>query len=280
MREMMDCFEIKKIKCVMFTRKSMDLPNVEQYNDFCTVIRLHNGEAEPIDKGILWQFHEENLNHLEKYIAEHGKPLVIHSVYWNSGRLAMELSKKIDVPYVHSVISNSRGRVARGAVEKVSIRDGYEQQVFERAKWVICVSNEERDDLHNFYSIPLDRIIVAGQYIHQSFWIPAHDRNGFPRLNSQLPDVTREQIANKINSVYSISSDERFWTHKAFTYMGRVGFNKGLEQIISAWYELYLCFKDECPPLWIAGGSLAEIHSVRAKMSRKKHRPRFIGGTT
>jgi len=263
MKELIDGFAIRKIKCIMFTRKCFPCKNIEQYNEYCTVIRLCNGDSEPIDKTLLWHYHEENLLQIQTFINENGMPKIIHSVYWNSGRLAMELGEKNGIPFVHSVISNSKGRVFRGAVEAVQKRAEYERQIYEKAKWIICVSNDERNDIIRFYNIPTEKIMVAGQHVNDVFLLPSHDANGFPRLNSSLSTEERKIISDKFNTVYSIQTNEQYWNYKVFTYMGRIVFSKGLDHIIKGWYSLFKQFGKECPPLWIAGGSLSEIHIVR-----------------
>lgn len=266
MKELLDGFGVKKINCLMVTRKCMPFSDVEQYNEYCKVIRLHNGDAEPIDKLLLQNYHENNLAQIQSIIDEYGKPLIIHSVYWNSGRLAMELGKRNGVPFVHSVISNSKGRISRGAVEPVPKRAEYEQQIYTQAKWILCVSEDERQDIIKFYNIPPEKVCVAGQYIHEAFFLPARDANGFPHLSSSINAKEREIIAQKYNTAYGIQTDEQYWNHKVFTYMGRISFNKGIDQIIKAWHRLYKHYGKDCPPLWIAGGSVVEIHQIRDVM--------------
>jgi len=263
MKELIDGFKERKIKCVMFTRKCMPFKDIEQYNEYCTVIRLSNGNAELIDKNILWQYHEKNLTQIQEFIDMNGKPEIIHSVYWNSGRLAMELGKNNGIKFVHSVISNSIGRVSRGAIEAVSMRAEYERQIYENSEWIICVSDDERNDIIRFYNISSEKIIVAGQHINEAFLLPSRDTNGFPRLCSGLNTKERETISERFNSAYSIQTDEQYWNHKVFTYMGRVAFSKGLENILKGWYLLFKRYGQDCPPLWIAGGSIHEIHLMR-----------------
>jgi glycosyltransferase involved in cell wall biosynthesis len=263
MKELLDGFGAKKINCLLVTRKCMPFLDTEQYNEYCKIIRLHNGDAEPIDKSLLQNYHEENLVRIQSIIDEYGKPVVIHSVYWNSGRLAMELGKKNDIPFVHSVISNSRGRVSRGAIEPVPKRAEYEQQVFENAKYILCVSEDERQDILNFYNIPSEKVCVVGQYVHEAFCLPAHDVNGFPRLSSSINTEERERIAQKYNAAYAVQTDEQYWNYKVFTYMGRISLSKGIDHIIKAWYRLYKNYGKDCPPLWMVGGSIAEIHNAR-----------------
>ena len=91
MRELLDCFESLHINCILVTRKAMEeLPDIEQYNPYCTIYRLKNGNPAPIDKTILHTYHDHNLSAIQQIIQNIGElPQVIHSVYWNSGRLGV-----------------------------------------------------------------------------------------------------------------------------------------------------------------------------------------------
>lgn len=267
MRELLDCLNEYGLECVLITRRSMEeLPAIEQYHQHCKIYRLQNGDLAPMDKTKLREYHNDNLLSIEQIIEDLGeKPNVIHSVYWNSGRIGIELSKKYNVPLVHSVISNSLGRQARGAKEPVSDRAAYEQAIYNYSKWILCVSKDERDDLIRLYNISPEKIIVAGQYIHPSFIMPSRDKNGFPRLNSRISIDEQKSAANYYNNVFSNSTNDSFWSYKAFTYFGRIDENKGVDHILAAWHALYQKYYRECPPLWLIGGSINEINSMRQK---------------
>jgi len=266
MKELLDEFEKKKIRCIMFTRRSMQcLPYEEQYNEYCTVYRLTNGDNEPMSKTLLKEYHSQNVEQILEIIKKQGRiPEKIHSVYWNSGRIAAELSAKLGIPFVHSIISNSRGRVKRGAYEPVPEREFYEQEIYDKAQWLICVSDDEAEDLMTLYNVDKDKIVVAGQYIHESFVMPSHDPNDFPRLNSTISRESQIAAAEKYNKAAQTKSCDTFWARKAFTYIGRMDRNKGLKHIFSSWNMLYNKYKNLCPPLWLAGGSLPEIEMIRS----------------
>lgn len=270
MKELLDAFEEKKIYCILITRRSMEqLPYNEQYNPYCQIIRLTNGDNLPMSKQNLRFYHEENLQKILDILKEQDTlPIIIHSVYWNSGRLALEISQKTGIPYVHSVISNARGRINRGAVEPVEQRAQYEQDIYDHAKKILCVSEDEKLDLIQFYHIDPLKIIVCGQYISPTFLAPAHDSNGFPRMNAHLSNEKQEEIASLHNKAFQCTiTGENFWLYKAFTYFGRMDINKGIPQIMEAWYLLYKKYGECCPPLWLAGGSLSEIEDIRKEIS-------------
>lgn len=266
MRELLDELDANGVNCILITRRAIEeLPAVEQYRPHCTIYRLQNGPIGLIDKTELRNYHDENLKRIRQIVeAQQSLPISIHSVYWNSGRLGVELSQAYNIPLVHSVISNSRGRVARGAVEPVKDRASYEQKIYDAAKWILCVSQDEKNDLIHFYHIEPEKIIVAGQYIHPSFPLPAHDANGFPRLNSAITLMEQAAVAARHHQAALSRSDSLFWVNKAFTYFGRIDKSKGVDVILLAWHAVYKRNKDACPPLWLIGGGIREIENIRS----------------
>lgn len=54
-----------------------------------------------------------------------------------------------------------------------------------------------------------------------------------------------------------------WWWHRPFLYIGRMAEDKGVVQILNAWQELKSRFGEDCPPLWLVGGSPEEIDSIR-----------------
>lgn len=270
MHELLDSLDENGTDCILITRRALEeLPAVERYRNHCTIYRLQNGPAMPIDKTLLRRYHADNFETICKIIETQPEPpAVIHSVYWNSGRLGVELSQKYHIPLVHSVISNSHGRVARGANEPVGDRAAFEYTIYSFAKWILCVSEDEKNDLIKFYDVAPEKLIVAGQYIHPSFILPAHDANGFPRLNSNISPETQTAAAMRYACSESANSEDDFWAQKAFSYFGRIDESKGVDHILVAWYRVYQQNR-KCPPLWLIGGSVPEISSMRAKVSHR-----------
>lgn len=269
MKELLDILSDLGINCILVTRRAMEeLPEVEKYSANCTIYRLQNGSIAPMNKTLLYKYHNDNLSAIKQIINKCGSlPQVIHSVYWNSGRLGIELSKLYGIPLVHSVISNSYGRQARGATEPVPKRAKYEQRIYDYAKWILCVSEDEKNDLIHFYNISPEKIIVAGQYIHPSFILPTRDINGFPRLNSNIPQEAQDSAAIRYNDAFNVEMADEFWNYKTFTYFGRIDESKGVDHILSAWCSLYQKYGALCPALWLIGGSIVEIDKIRMKDS-------------
>lgn len=56
-----------------------------------------------------------------------------------------------------------------------------------------------------------------------------------------------------------------WWNIGVFVYLGRMGDNKGVEHVLTAWCALKRQRPDSCPDLWLVGGSPLEIEAVRKK---------------
>lgn len=64
-----------------------------------------------------------------------------------------------------------------------------------------------------------------------------------------------------------MSEGERHWWWKRpFLYIGRIAADKGVANILEAWLELRFRFNEDCPPLWLVGGTPAEIEAIRASV--------------
>lgn len=269
MRELMDGLIKLKTPFVFVTRKVFkELPDTEKLSENGVIYRIKSGDEKLIDKNLLKNYHHIHLEQIINIINKIGyKPAVIHSVYWNSGRLAYELGKLYSIKYVHSVISNNLGRIARGAENFCEGRNEYEQQVYENAHLILAVSKDEKNDLVKYYNIDPEKIIVAGQEVNSAFLYPSHDTNGFPRTYSNITAEQQYSIAQRENILPIDNATGNWWHYKAFTYMGRLSYNKGVPIIVMAWYQIYKCFLNECPPLWIIGGSIEEIEVLRSQLN-------------
>ena len=94
-------------KVSLITRKSHTaLPDIDQINDLTTIYRLDYGNIIFHDKRDFYQLKDKSFSLACDLLEQQNiKPDIIHSLYWNSGFLALQLSQKLHIPYVHSPIS-------------------------------------------------------------------------------------------------------------------------------------------------------------------------------
>lgn len=250
------------INVVLITRKSYQyLPENEIIFSNCRIVRIEIGRYDFFSKKELYELRDVSYSQTKKALSSIGfKPDMIHSVYWNSGQLAVKLSSEWNVPFVHSVISNGKERLRKGMHEENEKRIDVESEIFFAATSIICITDKEKEDIVSLYDINPKKIIVVGRYIHPVFIYPAHDRNGFPRSTTIAENISAKYI---IQAFHESSNSGEWWNGKAFIYTGRLSANKGLPVIFKAWNTLYNKYGDICPPLWIIGGSASDIENAR-----------------
>lgn len=271
-RELLTYFSNKNIKILLITRKNnANLANCEEISDSCRIRRIIIKDENSIDKKELYSFHNTSLFKTEQVLLELDfKPDLIHSIYWNSGQIARELGQKFNIPYVHTVISNGLRRQLAGMTEVLSQRRVIEKEIFLSATYIFCITPSERDDLVNLYHISPHKIMVLGRPVSDDFLYPSHDEFGIPYrfLVNQTNTNTKSQI--KLDYLFSYKkTSDKWWTKKAFLYCGRIAGNKGVDIILKAWCHLKVVFKDLCPALWIVGGNLDEIESLKANLDEQ-----------
>lgn len=144
------------------------------------IIRLRIGEVAPMDKRRLNDLHPTSLAEARSALAAEPATDLLHSVYWNSGRVATDLSEELGVPFVHTVISNGWRRWQHGARDQPSERLEVERRVFASAFAVFCVSRQERSDLVEHYAVDPSKVIVVGRPVAHGFRHPCRDELGHP----------------------------------------------------------------------------------------------------
>lgn len=266
-RELLTFLENKDINILLITRKSHPhLQEQEIISSHCTICRIILGNEQPIDKKLLYSLHKQTMEIVQATLSDYQFfPDLIHSIYWNSGQVATELGKILGIPFVHTVISNGLRRNMTGYAEAIPERFLVEKNVFESAAYIFCITTSEKEDLINLYGISEQKIVIPGRPVSKAFIYPAHDDFGVPYMYKIDGNAVDSSSKLKLNctSLENISAENKWWIKKAFIYCGRIAVNKGLDIIIQAWLMLKKNFKENCPPLWIVGGTLAEINNFR-----------------
>lgn len=271
-RELLTYFSNKDVKVLLITVKShANLADYDEISDSCKIRRIIIKDENYIDKKELYSLHSTSLLKTEQALtALNFKPDLIHSVYWNSGQVAKDLCQKLNIPYVHTVISNGLRRQKAGMDEVLAQRSKVEKEVFLSATYIFCITPSERNDLVKLYHISPQKIMVLGRPVSADFLYPSHDEFGMPYRF--LVNQTNISTKSQIKLEYSLScnkTSDKWWTKKAFLYCGRVAGNKGIDVILKAWYRLKIIFDKLCPALWIVGGNLDEIESLKTKLDEQ-----------
>lgn len=271
-RELLTYFSNVDIKIMLITRKCHpSLPEYEKVSENCRIQRIILNGTTPIDKKELYALHNISLQKIETMLEKlKFKPDLIHSIYWNSGQVARDLSLKQEIPYVHTVISNGLRRLKAGMSETLKQRFEIEKQIFQSATYIFCITPSERNDLVQLYQIDARKIMIPGRPISNDFLYPSHDDFGIPYRFAVDNESTNNKSSLKIECTFNqYDFTGKWWTKQAFLYCGRLAPNKGIHIVLKAWYHLKVLYKELCPSLWIVGGSLDEIESFKKNLEDK-----------
>ncbi len=95
MKELLQEIDYEKFNVVLVTRKVFPIQkDIEQIGPKCKIINLSFGSLGDFDKRLISNYHESNFMRVKEILEQLCfKPDVIHSVYWNSGYLALSLSR-------------------------------------------------------------------------------------------------------------------------------------------------------------------------------------------
>lgn len=179
-REVMVRFAGVESRLTVLTRwADPELPEQDSVSSNIRLVRLRVGPVAPLDKREIAKLHVVSVAAANAALLGSGVDL-IHSVYWDSGRVALELSPVLRCSFVHTVISNGWRRLAEGALDQPLDRIEIERQVFLAAFAIFCISGEERRDLIEHYGVDQRKIVVVGRPVHPAFQEPCRDEWGRP----------------------------------------------------------------------------------------------------
>lgn len=250
---------------IYITRKKY--PHLEEYIHMtpCSEFyRIDLGDWGPIDKDILQNYHLQSEEKINNILSNYkNDQFIFHSSYWQSGMLAYSLSEKYHTFYVHTILSNAKKKQLIGAVDDIAKqRIEEEEKIFSHAKYLICSSLSEINEMQNLYAIPLEKLIMAGLKVDSHYLFPAYNARGEIHINTLGINAVEHQYLS-----YFTESNENdnylWWNEKNFIYFGRIHKNKGIKEIIIAWSQAYQLIGISMPNLWIVGGAPTQIEHFR-----------------
>lgn len=210
------------------------------------------------------EYKNKIISYIDPILTEYCQNIMVfHSIYWYSGEIAQYFAQKYNSYFIHTVISNGKTKAAQNAADSdTEQRCKIEQSVYEKAKYIICSSNAEAEDIVTYYNISKDKLKVTGRIIEKEFLAPNLNVYENPRTICFSKDMAYCYIDNFFT--FQLTEMLSDWTQlKAFLYVGRIHKNKGIRQIIMAWQCLYCKYGKYTPPLWIVGGTPQEIYTFK-----------------
>lgn len=190
----------------IFTRKTQaDDTTIVQHSPYCRTIRLNAGSQTLIPRDELFNCLPEFLEAFQKFQTKEGSnyPL-IHTHYWLSGWVGLQLKSNINIQLVHTHHS-----FAIPTSTTFKNRLATEQQIIKEANCIVATTLQEREQLQSLVTTPeqlkvinigteidslrlsnLYRRLLAQSIMDERFWhlsLPTHSETGeTPLKRSQI----------------------------------------------------------------------------------------------
>ncbi|AFZ43907.1 glycosyl transferase group 1 [Halothece sp. PCC 7418] len=196
----------------MFTRQSdADNPRIVPHQDHCRTIRLTAGPETFIPRQEIFEHCDQFVEEFLKFARQEGREYaLIHTNYWLSAWVGLELRRRLSLPMTHTY--HSLGAVKYQSVKEppqtATRRLEIEKATLETADCIVATSPQERDYLRSLVSTQGNiEIIPCGTDIHR------------------FGSISYEQAREKLG----FSPDE-----KIIYYIGRFDPRKGIETLVRA----------------------------------------------
>lgn len=149
----------------IYTRwEDPNLPELVEWLPNIRVIHVEAGPKEVIPKEEIWQFMDDFFENMYFFTAtRHLDYDLIHANFWMSGRVAMKMKERSNIPYV--ITFHALGHIRKlyqqemdkSPVERCEI----EKEVAEHAERIIAECPQDKHDLIRYYHIHPKKIFIA-----------------------------------------------------------------------------------------------------------------------
>ena len=196
----------------MFTRASdSQQPKIVNHSPNCRTIRIHAGPEDFIPRDEIFSYGEDFVAAFLKFQRREGiEYSLVHTNYWISGWVGLQLQEKLSLPMVHTY--HSLGAVKYKSVSTIPMvartRLRVEKACLEKADRVVATSPQEKEHMHKLVSrFGKIAIIPCGTDIHL-----------FGKVNRS---EARERLGMEQDA-------------KVVMYVGRFDKRKGIETLVRA----------------------------------------------
>ena len=257
-----------QIPFIYITRKKFT-----ELEEFCILgehqyfYRIKLGALGISDKDFIQNYKQDAITEIERILPNFSDFYpIFHSIYWSSGEIALYFASKYHSYFVHTVSSNAKRKILQGAIDdNPNNRTQIEQNVFDNAKYIICSSISEAEDIQNLYSISREKTILTGRWVAPAYTNPYINYDGNPRTYTFNDIMPTHYVPHSMQKNNKTTDQHYIWTvQKTYLFVGRIHKNKGLIQIIKAWCKIYKEHNQSTPSLWIVGGTPDDIEKFRA----------------
>jgi D-inositol-3-phosphate glycosyltransferase len=150
------------LKVDVFTRRDTpDVPDIVDVHEHTRVIHLSAGPAEYVAKEALPFLTDEFSAQLESHLDQHD---LIHSHYWLSGQVGLQLKRSHGIPLVHTMHTMARvknSNLSRDQPVESDIRERGEAAIVRSADVLTANTPDEAAELRSHYRARAEQIMIV-----------------------------------------------------------------------------------------------------------------------
>jgi D-inositol-3-phosphate glycosyltransferase len=150
------------LKVDVYTRRDTpDLPDIVDVHEHTRVIHLTAGPAEYVAKEALPSLTDEFSAELESHLDQHD---LIHSHYWLSGQVGLQLKRSQGIPLVHTMHTMARvknSNLSRDQPVESDIRERGEAAIVCSADVLTANTPDEAAELRSHYRARAEQIMIV-----------------------------------------------------------------------------------------------------------------------
>ena len=150
------------LKVDVFTRRNApDVPDIVDVHEHTRVINLKAGPAEHVAKEALPALIDEFSTQLAARLDDHD---LIHSHYWLSGEVGLQIKRRHGLPLVHTMHTMARvknSNLGVGQSAEPDVRQSGEAAIVRGSDVLTASTSDEAADLRSHYGARSDQIMIV-----------------------------------------------------------------------------------------------------------------------
>jgi D-inositol-3-phosphate glycosyltransferase len=150
------------LKVDVYTRRDTpDVPDIVEVHEHTRVIHLTAGPAEYVAKEALPSLTDEFSAELESHLEQHD---LIHSHYWLSGQVGLQVKRSQGIPLVHTMHTMARvknSNLSRDQPVESDIREQGEAAIVRLADVLTANTPDEAAELRSHYRARTEQIMIV-----------------------------------------------------------------------------------------------------------------------
>jgi D-inositol-3-phosphate glycosyltransferase len=150
------------LKVDVFTRRdSHDVPDIVEVHEHTRVIHVTAGPAEYVAKEALPSLTDEFSAQLESRLDQHD---LIHSHYWLSGQVGLQLKRSHGIPLIHTMHTMARvknSNLSRDQPVESDVRERGEAAIVRSADVLTANTPDEAAELRSHYRARAEQIMIV-----------------------------------------------------------------------------------------------------------------------